>query len=91
MLNFFNEASMSKSRFFVSFFFLDKLSVISMICITKKHEPGGNPWSRGRTSDSHLGDPGSIPARSKIIFLLRGSSVEAICSPGSSPGQIFDL
>ncbi len=51
----------------------------------------GNPWSRGRTSDSQLSDPGSIPARSKIIFLFRGSSVEAICSPGSSPGQIFDL
>ncbi len=27
----------------------------------------------------------------QIIFLLRGSSVEAICSLGSSPGQIFDL
>jgi hypothetical protein len=25
----------------------------------------GNPWSRGRTSDSQLGDSGSIPARSK--------------------------
>ncbi len=56
-----------------------------------KNRKRGNPWSRGRTSDSQLGDPGSIPARSKIIFLLRGSSVEAICSPGSSPGQIFDL
>jgi hypothetical protein len=32
-----------------------------------------------------------IPARSKIIFFLRGSSVEAICSPDASPGQIFDL
>jgi hypothetical protein len=25
----------------------------------------GNPWSRGRMSDSQLGDPGLIPTRSK--------------------------
>ena len=55
--------------------------------LTTAKKVWGTPWSRGRTSDSQLGDPGSIPFQ----FLLRGSSAEAICSPGSSPGQIFDL
>jgi hypothetical protein len=55
----------NKFKIFTEVFEVNFISEDYTMQITKKDSIRGNPWSLGRTSDSQMSNPGSIPARSK--------------------------